>query len=66
MRIREKGGTTEIRGENAFKKSRKKRKTNKINKKKGKIQSGVAYDPFLTKRKTFSFGRFTKQKRFIS
>jgi hypothetical protein len=63
MRIKEKGGRTEIRGENALKKSRKKGKTNKINKKKGKIQSGVAYDPLLTKRKTFSFGRFTKQNK---
>jgi hypothetical protein len=42
-----------------LKKSRKK----KTNKKKGKIQSGVAYDPLTTKRKTPFFGRFTKQNK---
>jgi hypothetical protein len=49
----------DIRGKNAVKQSRKKGKTNK---KKGKIQSGVVYDPLITKIKTLSFGRFTKQK----
>jgi hypothetical protein len=42
MKIKEKEGTIHIRGGNAFKNSRKKRKTNK---KKGKIQSGINYDP---------------------
>jgi len=50
----------DIRGKNALKKSRKKTKTNK---EKGKIQSGVAYDPLITKIKTLSFGRFTKQNK---
>jgi hypothetical protein len=50
----------DIRGQNALKKSRKKGKTNK---KKRKIQSGVAYDTLITKIKTFSFGRFTKQNK---
>jgi hypothetical protein len=63
MRIREKEGRTDIKGKNAFKKSRKKGKTNKTNKKKGKIQSGVAYDPMITKIKTLSFGKFTKQNQ---
>jgi hypothetical protein len=57
MKIREKEGKTEIKGKNVFKKSRKKGKTNK---KKEKMESGVAYDPLITKRKTFSFGRFIK------
>jgi hypothetical protein len=53
----------DIRGKNALRKSRKKGKTNKTNKKKGKIQSGVAYDPMITNIKTLSFGRFTKQNK---
>jgi hypothetical protein len=60
MKIREKEGMTEIRGENGFKKSRKKGKTNK---KKEKMESGVANNPLITKRKTFCFGRFTKQNK---
>ncbi len=63
MKIRVKEGRTKIKEKNALKKSRKKRKTNKTNKKKGKIQSGVAYDHLITKRKTLSFGRFTKQNK---
>jgi hypothetical protein len=27
------------------------------------MQDGVAYDPLITKRKTLSFGRFTKQNK---
>jgi hypothetical protein len=53
----------DVRGEKCLKKSRRKGKTNKTNKKKGKIQSGVAYDPLITKRKTLSFGRFTKENK---
>jgi hypothetical protein len=60
MKIREKKGKTEIRGINVFKKSRKKGKTNK---KKEKMESGVANNPLITKRKTFCFGRFTKQNK---
>jgi hypothetical protein len=60
MRIRGKEGRMDIRGKNALKKSRKKGKTNQ---KKGKIQSGVAYDPLITKIKTLSFGRFIKQNK---
>ncbi len=60
MKIREKEGRTEIKGKNVFKKSRKKGKTNK---KKEKMESGVANDPLITKRKTFCFGRFTKQNK---
>jgi hypothetical protein len=63
MKTREKEGKTEIRGKNIFKKSRKKGKTNKTNKKKEKMESGVTYNPLITKRKTFCFGRFTKQKK---
>jgi hypothetical protein len=63
MKIREKEGRMDIRGKNAFKKSRKKGKTNKSNKKKGKIQSGVAYDPMITKIKTLSFRKFIKQNQ---
>jgi hypothetical protein len=66
MKIKEKEGTIDIKGGNAFKNSRKKRKTNKINKKKGKIQSGVNYDPLITKRKTLAFCGFTKQIFFAS
>jgi hypothetical protein len=60
MKIREKEGRTEIRGINVFKKSRKEGKTNK---KKEKMESGVANNPLITKRKTFCFGRFTKQNK---
>jgi hypothetical protein len=60
MKIREKEGKTEIKGENVFLKSRKKGKTNK---KKEKMESGVANNPLITKRKTFCFGRFTKQNK---
>jgi len=63
MKTREKEGMTEIRGENVFKKSRKKGKTNKTNKKKEKMESGVAYNPLITKRKTFCVGRFIKQNK---
>jgi len=28
-----------------------------------KMESGVAYNPLITKRKTFCFGRFTKQNK---
>jgi hypothetical protein len=63
MKTREKEGMTKIRGENVFKKSRKKGKTNKTNKKKEKMESGVAYNPLITKRKTFCVGRFTKQNK---
>jgi hypothetical protein len=45
------------------KKIKTKRKDKKTNKKKRKIQSGVAYYPLTTKRKTPSFGRFTKQNK---
>jgi len=27
------------------------------------MESGVAYNPLITKKKTFSFGRFTKQNK---
>jgi hypothetical protein len=60
MKIREKEGKTKIRGENVFKKSRKKGKTNKN---KEKMESGVVNNPLITKRKTFCFGRFTKQNK---
>jgi hypothetical protein len=63
MKTREKEGRTEIRGKFFFKKSRKKGKTNKTNKKKEKMESGVTYNPLITKRKTFCFGRFTKQNK---
>ncbi len=62
MKIREKEGRTEIRGINVFKTSRKKGKTNK---KKEKMESWVANNPLITKRKTFCFGRFTKQNKNI-
>jgi hypothetical protein len=62
MKTREKEGMMEIRGENVFKKSRKKGKTNKTNKKK-KMESGVVNNLMITKRKTFCFGRFTKQNK---
>jgi hypothetical protein len=41
-------------------KSQEKRKDKNVNRKKGKIQSGIAYDPMITKKKTLSFGRFMK------
>ncbi len=62
MKIWEKEGRMDIRGK-CLKKSRRKGKTNKTNKKNEKIQSGVAYDRLITKRKTLSFGRFTKQNK---
>jgi hypothetical protein len=65
MKTREKEGRTEIRGKNVFKKSRKKGKTNKTNKKKEKMESGVTYNPLITKRKTFCFGRFTNKIKKI-
>jgi hypothetical protein len=64
MKTRKKEGKMEIRGENVFlKKKKKKGKTNKTNKKKKKMESGVAYNPLITKRKTFSFGKFTKKNK---
>jgi hypothetical protein len=51
MKIREKEGRTEISGKNVFKKSRKKGKTNK---KKEKMESGVANNPLITKKKNFA------------
>jgi hypothetical protein len=63
MKTREKEDKTKIRGENVFKKSRKKGKTNKSNKKKEKMESRATYNPLITKRKTFCFGRFTKQNK---
>jgi hypothetical protein len=50
----------QISGEKCFFFLKLKGKTNKTNKKKEKMESGVAYNPLITKRKTFSFGRFTK------
>jgi hypothetical protein len=47
----------------SLKNQEKKRKTNKTNKKKEKMESGVAYNPLITKRKTFCVGRFTKQNK---
>jgi hypothetical protein len=52
-RIREKEGRMDIKGEKAFKKSRRKEKS----------KVGVAYDPMITKIKTLSFGKFTKQNQ---
>jgi len=43
--------------------SKKSRKKGKTNKKKEKMESGVANNPLITKRKTFCFGRFTKQNK---
>ncbi len=60
MKTRDKEGKMKIRGKNVFKKNLEKGKTNKTNKKKEKMESGIAYNPLITKRKTFFFGRFTK------
>jgi hypothetical protein len=57
MKTREKEDMTKIRGEMFL---IKKGKTNKTNKKKEKMESGVAYNPLITKKKKNSFGRFIK------
>jgi hypothetical protein len=65
MTTTEKEGTTKIMGKNVFQKSKEKGKTNNN---KEKFQTGLPYDPLITKRKNAFFSNIykTKQKRFAS